>query len=151
VKSQRCWRRMRPPTGCSTAPRRRSWPCSPPRGGVRTRIGAVPPEQAAGRGPGSDPAETTALLAAARAGDREAYDRVFTSVYDELRRVASRQAARVGAGESISTTVVVHEAYLKLVGAPGRSIAAGNDRIHFFALAARAMRQILVDHARHRG
>jgi RNA polymerase sigma factor (TIGR02999 family) len=111
----------------------------------------VPPEQFDGRGPGADPAETTALLAAARAGDRDAYDRVFASVYEELRRVASRQAARLGAGESMSTTVVVHEAYLKLVGAPGRGIAAGNDRIHFFALAARAMRQILVDHARHRG
>jgi len=95
-----------------------------------------------------DAAETTALLAAARAGDRSAYDRVFARVYDELRRVASRQAARLGASESMSTSVLVHEAYLKLAG---RGPAAGNDRVHFFALAARAMRQILIDHARHRG
>jgi RNA polymerase sigma factor (TIGR02999 family) len=93
-------------------------------------------------------AETTALLAAARAGDRAAYDRVFARVYDELRRVASRQAARLGGNESMSTSVLVHEAYLKLAG---RGPAAGNDRVHFFALAARAMRQILIDHARHRG
>src|SRR5690606_27298784 len=109
ASSQHCSRRMPPPTGCSTAPRPPSWHCSPPRGGGRTRIGAVPPEQFDGRGPGADPAETTALLAAARAGDRDAYDRVFASVYEELRRVASRQAARLGAGESMSTTVVVHE------------------------------------------
>lgn len=98
--------------------------------------------------PPSDAAETTALLAAARAGDRSAYDRVFARVYDELSRVASRQVARLGAGHSMSTSVLVHEAYLKLVGHGG---GAANDRVHFFALAARAMRQILIDHARHRG
>jgi RNA polymerase sigma factor (TIGR02999 family) len=98
--------------------------------------------------PAAGAAETTALLAAARAGDRAAYDRVFARVYDELSRVASRQAARLGASESMSTSVLVHEAYLKLAGS---GPAAGNDRGHFFALAARAMRQILIDHARHRG
>lgn len=88
------------------------------------------------------------LLAAARGGDRSAYDRVFASVYDELKRVASRQAARLGASETISTTVLVHEAYVKLVGRGGVQV---NDRAHFFALAAHAMRQILIDHARRRG
>lgn len=98
---------------------------------------------------GSDSdSETTALLAAAREGDRSAYDRVYARVYEELRRVASRQAARIGASETLSTTVLVHEAYLKLAGSGPVAI---NDRIHFFALAARAMRQILIDHARHRG
>ncbi len=99
-------------------------------------------------GSGFDPADTTALLAAARKGDRAAYDRVFARVYEELRRVASRHAARLGARDSLSTTALVHEAYLKLVD---NEAAASNDRAHFFALAARAMRQILIDHARHRG
>ena len=93
---------------------------------------------------------TTILLAAARAGVRGAYDLVFARVYDELRRVASRQAARLGANESLSTTVLVHEAYLKLAGTVSAG-GAGHDRVHFFALAARAMRQFLIDHARHRG
>jgi len=102
---------------------------------------------AEGRSADPSPAETTALLAAARGGDRAAYDLVFARVYEELRRVASRQSARLGAGETLSTTVLVHEAYLKLAGGAG---LAANDRVHFFALAARAMRQILIDHARHR-
>lgn len=96
----------------------------------------------------SDGGEITALLVAARAGDRGAYDRVFALVYDELRRLASRQAGRFGGGDSLSTTALVHEAYLKLAG---DQVVAGNDRVHFFALAARAMRQILIDHARHGG
>ncbi len=101
-----------------------------------------------GERPASD---TTALLAAARAGDRRAYDRLFSRVYDELRRVASRQAARFGSrggpgsDATLSTTALVHEAYLKLAG---DSIVAGQDRVHFFALAARAMRQILMNHVR---
>jgi RNA polymerase sigma factor (TIGR02999 family) len=88
----------------------------------------------------------TALLEAAREGDRAASDRVFAIVYEELRREASRQAMRFGAGATLSTTALVNEAYLKLGGATG---VAANDRVHFFALAARAMRQILIDHARH--
>ncbi len=94
------------------------------------------------------PGDTAALLAAARAGDRSAYDQVFSRVYDELRRVASRQAARFGRDATMSTTALVHEAYLKLAA---DQVVAGNDRVHFFALAARAMRQILIDHARHGG
>jgi len=92
--------------------------------------------------------ETTALLQAARGGDRGAYDRVFTRLYDELRLVASRQAARLGAAVTLSTTALVHEVYLKL---GGDRIIAGEDRAHFFALSARAVRQIVVDYARHRG
>jgi RNA polymerase sigma factor (TIGR02999 family) len=97
----------------------------------------------------AEPTEVSLLLAAARGGDRAASDRVFSLVYDELRRVASRQASRFGADATFSTTVLVHEAYLKL-GGEGAVVAA-NDRVHFFALAARAMRQILIDHARHGG
>lgn len=89
--------------------------------------------------------EITALLACARQGDRAAYDRVVALVYDELRALASRQRGRFGGADTLSTTALVHEAYLKLAGP---KVWSGNDRVHFFALAARAMRQILIDHAR---
>jgi RNA polymerase sigma factor (TIGR02999 family) len=96
-----------------------------------------------------DPAEITTLLGAAGRGDRGAYDRVFDLVYDELRRIASRQLGSFGGREAtLATTALVHEAYLKLAG---DRIWSGNDRAHFFALAARAMRQILLDHARRHG
>ena len=85
----------------------------------------------------------TQLLARARAGDAGAMDAAFAAVYDELKR-AARQQLRRGRG-AIDTTVLVHEAYLKLAG-PGRANA--NDRQHLLALSARAMRQVLVDHAR---
>lgn len=93
------------------------------------------------------PPDTAELLAAARSGDRGAYDRVFGHVYAELRRIASRQAARFSDPATLSTTALVHEAYLKLAG--DRVVGAA-DREHFFALAARAMRQILIDHTRGR-
>ena len=66
-------------------------------------------------------------------------------VYDELLRVAHRHLAREAEGHSLSTTALVHEAYLRL---RDQGTGAFNDRIHFFAMAARAMRRILVDHAR---
>jgi RNA polymerase sigma factor (TIGR02999 family) len=87
------------------------------------------------------------MLGAARGGDRAARDRLFAAVYGELRRLAGLQRWRLRSGETLNTTALVHEAYLKLAGSSGWS---GNDRMHFFALAAKAMRQILVDHARHR-
>jgi RNA polymerase sigma factor (TIGR02999 family) len=92
------------------------------------------------------PGETIeALLAAVRAGDRGAFDGAFALVYEELRRVASRRARRLGAGGTMTTTALVHETYLKLAGA--RDLPP-QDRTHFFALAAQAMRQIVLDHAR---
>lgn len=90
----------------------------------------------------------TDLLARLRGGDRAAVERAFAAVYDELRLLARRQRARSRPGETLSTTVLVHEAFLKL--AHGSELAV-RDRQHFFALAARAMRQILVDAARARG
>jgi RNA polymerase sigma factor (TIGR02999 family) len=93
------------------------------------------------------PAQITQLLTAARAGDREAFNAVFAHVYDEIRAIAHRQLRRMGGAETLNTTAVVHEAYLKLMGA--ENVASG-DRAHFFNLAARAMRQVLVDHARTR-
>lgn len=89
--------------------------------------------------------DTTRLLLAARDGDREAFDRLYARVYDELRRIARQRLRRHRSGETLDTTALVHEAYLKLVGN-----ASATDRAHFLALASRAMRFILVDHARAR-
>lgn len=89
--------------------------------------------------------EITALLAAMREGDRGALDRLFPLVYRELRDRAHGQLARRSTGQTLSTTALVHEAYLKLVGSDHKSY---NDRVHFLAVASRAMRQILVDYAR---
>jgi RNA polymerase sigma factor (TIGR02999 family) len=92
--------------------------------------------------------EITGLLMAWRAGDRSAFDRLFGLLYDELRLLARRQMRRSGRDQTLDTTSVLHEAYLKLVD-PAR--ASVEDRGHFMALASRAMRHILVDHARRRG
>lgn len=69
----------------------------------------------------------------------------FDAVYDELRRLAAAMLRRHTPGDTLNTTALVHEAYLKLGDGSGAA-----DRAHFFALAARAMRFILVDHARAR-
>ncbi len=87
----------------------------------------------------------TDLLARVRAGDATAMDRLFTLVYADLKSRARQQLARGRPGETLDTTAVVHEAYLKLVDSRH---TAYNDRVHFFAVASRAMRQILVDAAR---
>ncbi len=94
-----------------------------------------------------DAPDITALLQASRLGDRGALDRIFEALYAELRRVAHRQLRRGRPGETLGTTAVVHEAYLKLT--QGRSLEI-QDRGHFMSLAARAMRQVIVDVARRR-
>lgn len=91
--------------------------------------------------------EITELLSAARGGDRGAMDRVVSLVYDEIRRIARRQLARIGRTDTLDTTAVVHEAYLKLAGADG---VPWEDRAHFLNVSAVAIRQVLVDHARKR-
>jgi RNA polymerase sigma factor (TIGR02999 family) len=88
----------------------------------------------------------TEMLEAAGAGDTRALDQLFDRVYAELKGLA-HQVREGRAGETLNTTALVHEAYLKLVGA---SEVAWNDRAHFFAIAGRVMRQILVDAARRR-
>jgi RNA polymerase sigma factor (TIGR02999 family) len=87
----------------------------------------------------------TAMLGAAEGGDGDAQNRLFSLLYDELRRCAHFQ--RRG-GETMSTTVLVHETYVKLVATDHLRLES---RRHFMALAARAMRQVLVDHARRAG
>jgi RNA polymerase sigma factor (TIGR02999 family) len=89
--------------------------------------------------------DITGLLAAWRGGDAEAFDRLFPLVYDELRRIAHRQLGSERPDHTLQTTALVHEAYLKLVD---QTRAQLTDRAHFFAVAARAMRRILVDYAR---
>lgn len=89
--------------------------------------------------------DITELLLAWRGGDRGAFDRLFPLVYDELRRIAHRQLGRERSDHTLDTTALVHEAYLKLVD---QTRAKFEDRAHFFAVAARAMRRILVDYAR---
>jgi RNA polymerase sigma factor (TIGR02999 family) len=91
-----------------------------------------------------DGADITALLKAAHDGDRSALDRAFGVVYDHLRGLARAQRRR-GPADTLSTTALVNEAYLKL--ARGGELAL-ESREHFFNLAARAMRQVLLDRAR---
>ena len=93
------------------------------------------------------PGEVTRLLVAARQGDASAMPRLVALLYDELRAVARRQLRRGRPGQTISTTALVHEAYLKLADHGGFGL---HDRVHFLSVAAVAMRQILVDAARRR-
>ena len=86
---------------------------------------------------------TTAL----RSGRRDTLDSLMPVVYDQLRQIAHRQLAIREQGATLSTTGLVHEAYLKLVD---QSRIAWGDRAHFFALASVAMRHVLVDRARAR-
>ena len=90
-------------------------------------------------------ADITTQLLAWRAGEASARENLFPLVYDELRRIAHRQMAGERAGHTLDTTALVHEAYLKLVD---QTRADWTDRTHFYAVAANAMRRILVDYAR---
>lgn len=95
----------------------------------------------------ASPDDITTLLEAVREGDRDAIDRLFPALYDELRGLAHAQRREWHGDYTINTTALVHEAYLKLV----RQERVGwNERSHFFALAAKAMRHILMDYARRR-
>jgi RNA polymerase sigma factor (TIGR02999 family) len=97
---------------------------------------------------GTDSTAITDVLLQARGRDPAVLDRLFTAVYDELRRVAHHALLRERPGHTLGTTGLVHETYFKLVD---QSRVEWHDRAHFFGVAARAMRQILVDYARRRG
>lgn len=90
--------------------------------------------------------EVTRLLRRARDGDAAAFERLIPLVYEDLRRLARRQLGYAHRDRTLDATALVHEAWLKLGGAA----LAATDRAHFLAIAARAMRQVLVDDARHR-
>jgi RNA polymerase sigma factor (TIGR02999 family) len=89
--------------------------------------------------------ELTLLLQAASGGDRAAMDQAFSALYDELRNMAALQRRRWEGDFTLNTTALVHEAYLKLMASES---AQYNDRGHFMAVAARAMRQVLVNYAK---
>jgi len=93
----------------------------------------------------SDRQSITDLLVQVRHGSPDAMDRLFPLVYGELRRIAHRQLQGERPGHTLGTTGLVHETYLKLVD---QTRVEWRDRGHFFAVAARAMRRILVDYAR---
>ena len=90
--------------------------------------------------------EVTRILTAIDEGDPLAAEQLLPLVYDELRRLAAEKLAREAPGQTLDATALVHEAYLRLVGPD--DARRWNDRGHFFAAAAQAMRRILVDHAR---
>ena len=89
--------------------------------------------------------EVTQILSALRGGDRRAFDELLPVVYSELRRLAAQKLRRESPGQTIQATALVHEAYLRLVGPQDQS---WENRGHFFAAAAEAMRRILIDRAR---
>ena len=91
-------------------------------------------------------AEMTALIAAARGGDKAAEGRLFEAVYADLHRIAQRHL-RASNPDGARATSLVHEVYLRMARGDGLAL---NDRTHFFAVASRAMRQIVIDHVRSR-
>jgi RNA polymerase sigma factor (TIGR02999 family) len=95
-----------------------------------------------------DPHELTLALDSLRAGEQQQFELLLPLVYNELRVIASRQMSGEKVEHTLQPTALVHEAYLRLAG--GAELGWAN-RAHFFAAAARAMRQVLVDFARRKG
>jgi RNA polymerase sigma factor (TIGR02999 family) len=90
--------------------------------------------------------EVTRILSAIEQGDQHAAEQLLPLVYDELRKLAAQRLTQEKPGQTLQATALVHEAYLRLVGADeGKAWAS---RGHFFAAAAEAMRRILIDNAR---
>jgi RNA polymerase sigma factor (TIGR02999 family) len=95
--------------------------------------------------PSDSPSQVTLLLSRWRAGDREALDALLPLVYEELRRLARHYLQQERRDHTLHSTALVHEAYVRLLG---QDPPEWKSRAHFFGVAARLMRQILVDHAR---
>jgi RNA polymerase sigma factor (TIGR02999 family) len=95
--------------------------------------------------PSTSPSQVTLLLSRWRGGDREALDTLMPLVYEELRRLARHYLQQERRDHTLQSTALVHEAYVRLIG---QSPPEWKSRAHFFGVAARLMRQILVDHAR---
>lgn len=91
--------------------------------------------------------DTLSLLRASRSGDESVFDMLFARMYGELREIAHQHLRAFRPGDTLNTTALVHEAYMKLVD---QGQAHPQDRAHFLALASRAIRFVLVDHARAR-
>jgi RNA polymerase sigma factor (TIGR02999 family) len=92
--------------------------------------------------------EVTRILSAIEQGDPHAAGELLPLVYDELRKLAAQKLAQEKSGQTLQATAMVHEAYLRLVGAD--EAPRWDGRGHFFAAAAEAMRRILIDQARHK-
>lgn len=93
--------------------------------------------------------EVTRILSAVEQGDPQAAERLLPLVYEELRKLAAQKLAQEKPGQTLQATALVHEAYLRLVGA--RPEQPWDSRGHFFAAAAEAMRRILINQARDKG
>lgn len=91
--------------------------------------------------------EITRLARQWSEGDKDAFERLVELVYDDLRRIAHSHVRKIEGGETVNTTALVHEAYLKLAGAEP---AEWGGRAQFFAFCSKAMRRILIDYARER-
>jgi RNA polymerase sigma factor (TIGR02999 family) len=96
--------------------------------------------------PARSPAAITQLLHLSHGGNKAAFDELIPVVYDELYRLASRRLSSERREHTLHTTDIVHESYLRLVGAD----VDWNDRSHFYAIAAQVMRRILIDYAKNR-
>ena len=94
-----------------------------------------------------DDGEVTRLLRQLRSDDRDAAGKLISAVYAELRQVAARALRNERPGHTLQPTALVHEAFLKFAGSAG---VEWRDRAHFFGVASRIMREILVDYARGR-
>jgi RNA polymerase sigma factor (TIGR02999 family) len=92
--------------------------------------------------------EVTRILSAIEQGDPHAAEQLLPLVYEELRKLAAQRLAQEKSGQTLQATALVHEAYLRLIGADTQ--ASWDNRGHFFAAAAEAMRRILIDRARHK-
>lgn len=97
--------------------------------------------------PNPSPGAVTGLLTSARSGSQAAFDDLFPLVYGELRRIAAREMRHEQQGRTLQTTALVHEAYLRLLKDASLSF---ENRAHFLGIAARAMREILIERARAR-
>jgi RNA polymerase sigma factor (TIGR02999 family) len=95
--------------------------------------------------------EVTRLLDAIHGGEPRAAEALLPIVYEELRALAAHRLAHEPPGQTLQATALVHEAYLRLVGGRGEAPPSWDNRGHFFAAAAEAMRRILVERARSRG
>ncbi len=93
--------------------------------------------------------DVTRILSAIEQGDPAAAEQLLPLVYDELRRLAAQKMAQEKPGQTLEATALVHEAYLRLVGTPNTQ--SWDNRGHFFAAAAEAMRRILIENARRKG
>ena len=92
--------------------------------------------------------QVSRILCAVEGGQREASADLLPLVYEDLRKLAAARMARLGSGQTLQATALVHEAYLRLVGAANSS---WESRAHFFGAAARAMRDIVADHLQKKG